>query len=580
MLFIGSFLEIVSIGIIVPFINIVNKPSILLKKPLIGTILSTLSINKPLQIIVMASMALIFIFIIRSFYLVIQWRILYRFIYDYMVNLGKKLLAVYLNAPYSFHLQSNASILISNINIEVLNIAGVLRMLMSIIAESIILIGLLAILFISAPLATGSGIFLLGSISMVYLLSIKKQIKKFGKIRKECQGEMIKRVKESIGAVKEVKILGKEDYFVQAFYKTGLDFAKALHKNMLLGVYPRLLLETMAGISFVLLVLIIILSKGDIQDALPLLALFGAAIIRLVPSISRMASSISRLQFFAPSINTVYNDLKKFYKGEYYQEQSKLPTIRFKNKIEIKEIGFSYPNAMSPAIENLTITINRGQSIGIVGQSGSGKTTFINLLLGLLKPTHGKILVDGIDIQKNIHGWQQNIGYVPQDIYLLDDTIRKNVAFGVPDEDIDDNAIWSALELAQLSSFVKAKEKGLDTVIGEHGVSLSGGQRQRLGIARALYHNPQVLVLDEATSSLDYKTEKRLTKAIESLSMTKTLVIVTHRINTVKHCDIIYILKAGKVVGAGRYEDLRESNLVFQQLLFASKDLDTEETTG
>src|SRR5262249_40961619 len=318
--------------------------------------------------------------------------------------------------------------------------------------------------------------------------------------------------------------------------------------------------ETAAVLGLVGLVTTLLVSGGDLQHALPVLALFGVAMVRLVPSVTSIVGGINGIRFYAHSVAIVHRGLSEAALATCTAHQpANERQISLGDRIEIKELTYRYQDAADAAVDRVTLTIPRGSTVAFVGSSGAGKTTLVNLLLGLLEPTSGRILVDAVSVSDNPAGWQRQLGYIPQDIYLSDDTLRRNVAFGVPDDDIDDTAIWQALEAAQLASFVRALPDQLATTVGERGVRISAGQRQRIGIARALYHNPEILVLDEATSALDTETERQFVSAVTSLSKTKTIIMVAHRLSTVRSASTIYVLSSGRIAGSGTYEELLEN---------------------
>lgn len=305
---------------------------------------------------------------------------------------------------------------------------------------------------------------------------------------------------------------------------------------------------------------------------IPILTLFAMATVRLMPSIQQLATLYTRLRYNIVSLDPIYNDLKELETAsrKFVQERKLNKPLPLNTEIEIRNVGYRYPDSDVQALRNISITIPKGKAVAFVGASGAGKTTMVDLILGLLSPEQGAVYVDGKDIRKNISGWQKNVGYIPQSIYLADETLRSNIAFGIPVDDIDDYKVMKAVRLAQLENLLDQLPEGLETIIGENGTRLSGGQRQRVGIARALYHDPEVLVMDEATSALDNITERQITKAIESLKGERTLIMIAHRLTTVKNCDTLYFMEGGRIVEVGSYEDLVHSNIHFKEMALES----------
>ncbi|MEH7495310.1 ABC transporter ATP-binding protein, partial [Neobacillus niacini] len=363
---------------------------------------------------------------------------------------------------------------------------------------------------------------------------------------------------QGLGASKEIKVSGKERYFVDSYGSHSKTMAKnTIYKNMLDQV-PRLFIETLL-VSVVLITMIIIVFQGtDTSKLVSTMSLFAMAAFRLMPSITRIVATLSTIRFSQPALSVVYKDLVEENGGKtLIYEENEIVTKpakvnngdrTFLHSINLENVYFRYPNQKDYSIKNVSLTIPIGSSVAFVGSSGAGKTTIVDIILGLLEPEKGKLFVDNKDLNQLLPIWQNKIGYIPQSIYLSDETIRKNVAFGIDDEDIDESAIQRAIQAAQLKGFVDSLPEGLNTVVGERGVRLSGGQRQRIGIARALYHNPEIIFLDEATSALDNETEKEIMKAIDGLKGEKTLIIIAHRLSTIENCDIVFKVDKGKLI--------------------------------
>jgi ABC-type multidrug transport system fused ATPase/permease subunit len=352
-----------------------------------------------------------------------------------------------------------------------------------------------------------------------------------------------------LGGAKDVKLLGREQSFLKQYAQHNDSSALIWERQTTLQALPRLLLELLAMAGLVALVLIMLGQGKAIGDLIPVLGLFAAAAFRLMPSVNRVLTSAQSLRFLQPVTNKLALELNMFRSQKPTAENG--TPLNFKNELKLEQVGYIYEGAPSAALSEVSFSIATGTSVGFVGGSGAGKSTLIDVVLGLLTPTAGKVTVDGTDIQQGLRDWMNRIGYVPQNIYLTDDSLRRNVAFGISADQIDEDSVWRAIRSAQLETFVQQLPQGLDTIVGERGIRLSGGQRQRIGIARALYHDPEVLVLDEATSSLDTATERGVMEAVRALHGHKTILIVAHRLSTVEHCDTIIRLEQGRVTEQG-----------------------------
>ena len=383
--------------------------------------------------------------------------------------------------------------------------------------------------------------------SALFQFSTRKRIHKWGIAKKIELRLVLKHLQQGLGGVKEVKIMGREQLFIEE-HKRSVDASMEVERRfMMLQVIPRLWLELLAIVGLVVLVMAMISSGDSVSEVLPVLGLFAATSFRIIPSINRILASVQTLGYSKPIIQSVYDDLQLS-----FLETPELGTkICFSKTVCFQNVNFKYSNAIGNANENLSFCIGKGEAIGIIGHSGAGKSTLVDILLGLLQPTSGSVLVDGIDIQNNLRSWQDHIGYVPQTIYLVDDTVSRNIAFGLPGDMIDHDAVARSIKAAQLDEFVSSLSDGLNTIVGERGVRLSGGQRQRIGIARALYNDPDILVLDEATSSLDTETEQGVMDAVKQLLGTKTIVIIAHRTTTVSYCTKVYKMDNAQIVGSG-----------------------------
>jgi ABC-type multidrug transport system fused ATPase/permease subunit len=400
----------------------------------------------------------------------------------------------------------------------------------------------------------------MGLAAWVFYRLSRTHLLRWGRARQHHEGLRIQHLQQGLGGAKDVKLLGREeDFFAQ--YRIHNEGTATVQQHLsTLQQLPRLWLELLGAVGLASLVLVMIAQGKPLAALLPTLGLFGVAAFRLMPSVGRMMASLQVMRYNLPVVDTLHRELGIIDTSAPFRHDSQ--PLRFNGALVLDRVGFNYPNTDTAAISGVSLSIARGTSVGFVGGSGAGKSTLVDVILGLLTPATGRVAVDGIDIQTNLRGWQDQIGYVPQSIYLTDDTLRRNVAFGLPDDQVDASAVSRALKAAQLDEFVSDLPAGLETVVGERGVRLSGGQRQRIGIARALYHDPPVLVLDEATSSLDTANEQGVMAAVNALHGDKTLIIVAHRLSTVARCDRLFRLEHGRLVEEGSFDAVMKSQVV------------------
>ncbi|MEC1695028.1 ABC transporter ATP-binding protein [Schinkia azotoformans] len=469
------------------------------------------------------------------------------------MNLSERLFKEYLKKPYAYQLQTNSSEMVTNVNHEVSRLFnGVLIPLLFLISEIIIALGIVSLLLFVSPLPTISLALLLTISIGIFLTIFKNKLEQAGRYEQDSISQMTKWINQGLGAIKIVKVNGKESFFLEQFKKHSEVFVEALRYIQVLNQVPRLFIETIivTAILFVMVMLLVINGK-DLSVLLTTMALFSMSTFRLMPSSTKIVSSLSSIRYNYSALEIIYNDLMSMEKvsDEFasFKQSEGLPEKYFSNEIKVDRLYFTYTEANEPCIKGISMTIPIGQSVALVGKSGSGKTTLVDLMLGLHLPDSGSIFVDGKNLADILPIWKNKVGYIPQSIYLSDDSILRNVAFGIDDRLIDVEQVWKALETAQLKEFVEKLPNQLETSVGEQGVRLSGGQRQRIGIARALYHNPEIIFLDEATSALDNDTEKEIMKAIDSLKGEKTLIIIAHRLTTIEKCDHIFEIEDGQV---------------------------------
>jgi len=546
LMFIGMILELIGISLVVPVIALMTHPDLGKKYQILQPLLNFFGGFQQAHLIIVGMLTLVALYFIKMVFSVYLFRKLYKFVFGIQANLSYQFFAGYMRQPWTFHLQHNSAQLINIAITEISQfINSILLPMMFLLTDGLVMLGVITLLFIVEPLGTFIIVSTLGIIAWAFHRVIRNHLLHWGRTRQYHEGMRLQLIQEGLAGVKEVKLLGREKDFFAQYNIHNLKSSYVNERQRTVMELPRLGFELLAVISLAVLVIVMVTQNASMDKILPTVGLFAAAAFRIMPSANRMMSSIQSLYFGIPAINTLYQEAKLFNNEISLQNKKYLP---FKSNITLESVRYQYPNSKNNALNNVTLTIERGMSVGFVGASGVGKSTLIDIILGLLTPHAGYVKVDGMNIQENLRGWQDHIGYVSQSIFLTDDTLRRNIAFGLEEEIIDDDAVQGAIKAAQLEEFVNHLPEGLNTFVGERGVRLSGGQRQRIGIARALYHDPAVLVLDEATSALDTTTEKEVMKAVIALHGTKTLLIVAHRMSTVSHCDWLYDMDQRKII--------------------------------
>tara|TARA_B110000003_G_scaffold271220_1_gene305025 strand:- start:8485 stop:10227 length:1743 start_codon:yes stop_codon:yes gene_type:complete len=556
LMIVGAVFETLGVTLIIPLIGIVLSEELSIPD-FILTLLPFLELASQKDIIIYAISSFITFYLFKSLYLAYLVYVQAKFVYSVQKNISTRLYRMYLDQPYSFHLNKNSGKIISNTMTESLQFAmSFTAPLMYFLTDIFVILGIFSLLLLIEPFGATAilVIFLIGSVLM-YTYS-KNRSSLWGEKRQEHEAKRIQTAQQGINGIKDVKLYGFESVFSKYFYtNTDISLTSGRLQSTLQGM-PKIFFELLTVVALSTLILTLYFSGTSSNDLIATLGVFAMSAFKLLPSIARLVANIQAFRFGAPVVDIINNEFKL----EAAQSKN-LPTqkLSYSKNISLENIYFLYEGSEKKALKNINLDIKAGKTIGFIGSSGAGKSTLIDIILGLLKPSSGKILVDNKLINyQNIQSWQKNIGYVSQSIYLLDDSFRKNIAFGLSEGEIDEDKIQNAIKFAQLQEFVSTLPEGLDTFVGESGVRLSGGQRQRIGIARALYNNPSVLVLDEATSSLDLKTESGVMDAIKTLHGQKTILIIAHRLSTVKDCDYIYKLEDGAITDQGSsFEMLR-----------------------
>lgn len=541
-------LETLGIGLVIPAMALMMRSDLASQYPALAPVLEALGNPEPERLMVAGMLTLVGVYAVKALFLgFLAWRQM-KFIYTVQADLSQRLFMGYLHQPYTFHLQRNSAQLIRNAVNETSRFTDGMLAGMVLLTELFVLLGVSILLLAIEPLGAFLVVSTLGLAGAGINRLTRSRVLRWGEARQRHDGFRIQHLQQGLGGAKDVKLLGREADFLNQYWLHNFGSARVGQYQATLQTLPRLALELLAISGLAALVLIMIGQGKPAQTLLPTLGLFAAAAFRLMPSVTRVLTALQGVRYSLPVIDTLHSE---FCLLNASRPPERGATLDFDQVLMLDGVSFYYPSMETAALKDIRLSIPRGASVGFIGGSGAGKSTLVDIILGLLTPANGMVKVDGVDIQTCLRGWQDQIGYVPQSIFLTDDTLRRNVAFGLPNEQIDDAAVWRAIRAAQLEQFVSELPQGIDTLVGERGIRLSGGQRQRIGIARALYHNPPLLVLDEATSSLDTATERGVMDAVRALQGEKTVIIVAHRLSTVEHCDRLFRLEQGRVVEEG-----------------------------
>lgn len=556
LMLIGGFLEVLGVSLMIPLVGAIMNPDIIQTNETVGIICAMFDLHSYRTFVILCIVTLIAVFIIKDLFLIGQYYIQYRFVYNNRFDTQKKLLEVFMNRPYEYYLNVQSGEVIRVIQGDVEGTYILLTTLLGFLTETIVSLALIiTISFVDLKMT----IFVAVMMGIILLL-IAKTIKPV--LRKEGHSHLINTAMshqwllQAINGIKEIKVTQKEHFFKKHYEKSGSHVIQAERKYNVLGHVPRLLIEMVSICSVLTWIAIMIYWGQEIESLITSLSAFIMAAVKLMPSANRIVAALNAITYQEPALDKMLENLETIEKENVFskkqlfdKEQSYESTavITLKREVCLQKISYAYPNNAQRVLEDADMVIPIGKSVGIVGTSGAGKTTAVDIMLGLLVPQKGQVLADGIDVQQNYSGWLNHIGYIPQSIFMLDDSIRANVAFGLDEDEIKDDMVWYALEEAQLAEFVKSLPDGINTQTGERGVRLSGGQKQRIGIARALYTDPELLIFDEATSALDNETEAAIMESIHSLHGKKTMVIIAHRLQTIEVCDMVYRVADGKI---------------------------------
>ncbi len=548
---IGAFLQTAGVGMLVQVVDVVIDPGAVENSDTAGALYRLLGCGSYRSFSVTVMILLIAVFVIKNLFLFFQQKVTFAFVYTNQFRTSERMMRNYLRRGYEFYLNADTAVVQRSITSDVNNMYALILALLQLLSDGVVSLFIVSYCFMNNGAMTA----MLAVVLLVLMVVIKKVLKpvmyKAGKDNQDFYSGLFKWISQTVQGIKEVKVNGKEQYFVSQYKKCGKGYVDAVQKYSLYNNIPKLLIETACVAAMMGYMILQVIWGMPTENLVKAMATLAAAAIVLLPAVNRINNQINSIAYFEPFFMGVSDNLQDEIQGDKVDmsfatdEEEKLPV---KDSIELKDITYAYPNTDKLIFDHAELTIPIGASVGIVGTSGAGKSTVVDILLGLLETKSGTICADGVDVRQNYRRWLKNIGYIPQMIFMLDDTVRNNVAFGVPEEKIDEGRLWEVLREAQLDEFIRTLPEGLDTGIGERGIRLSGGQRQRIGIARALYHDPEVLILDEATSALDNDTEAAIMESINRLHGRKTLIIIAHRLQTIEKCDLVYRVEDGKAV--------------------------------
>lgn len=556
---VGAVFELMGIGLITGLVSLITNPTKIHTNAMLSKVYEFFGFADDQQFFIMVVAALIVVYIVKNIYLMWINYVQYTFIFNNQLRLSGRLIDCYLKKPYTYHLDNNSAEMVRNVMLDSERFFQMLLSVFCMFSECLVSFLLCAYLLIVDWFITVSIVVIFAVFTGLYLVLFKGNAKRYGQENQVFDGKMHQSINQALGAVKDVKILHREKYFVDAFTGFGKRKMRAVRNNNVLGQAPKYFMETVCVGAILVVLMVKILNGNDLNSMIPQLAAFVVAAVKLLPSVSKINNYLNLIIFLKPSADLIYRDIKDtedMINFEITDAATSDDVFINDNpkSIEIENLTFRYPHTEKDVIKNISMSIPLGASVGLIGSSGAGKSTLADIILGILTPTSGKVLYGSMNVHEHPLKWSKKLAYIPQAIFLADETIRNNVAFGIPDDEIDDEKVWQALSEAQLADFVRNLPDGLETEVGERGARLSGGQRQRIGIARALYGDPEILVLDEATSALDSETEAAVMEAIERLHGRKTMIIIAHRLTTISGCEYVYKVDGGKVYEATQEE--------------------------
>ena len=555
LILIGGMLETLGVSLLLPVVEVLMNPEDILDNQFVAIVVDILNIQTSTQLIIIMLGTLIVLYIVKNAYLLFQTYVQNTFVTRNRNRMISRVMREFLNRPYEVYLGADIPTVFRLTDSDIPNAFQLILVLIQMVTEIVVVVSLCIVVVIISPAMSLFIVTVFLGMTLIITKVLKPRLNNIGHKNQEIQSRIAKWRIQSIYGLKDVKVLHREEFFVRNYYESGAIGANVARNYAVLNNLPRLLIETVFMVSVLLFILLYMLRGGDIKALVPQLSAMAVAGIRVMPGTNRINTYLSEIAYSQPCLDYLYENLNESMKmdvngsvtGLTKEDMQAPPRVELQDRIVLDHITYAYPNTDKNIFTDAHMEVKKGQSVGIMGPSGAGKSTIVDILLGLLHVQAGTITCDGVNIFDNYAAWLAKFGYIPQSIYLIDESIRDNIAFGIDADKIDDKRIWEVLEEAQLKEFVEQLPEGLDTTIGDRGVRISGGQRQRLGIARALYHNPEILVFDEATSALDTDTEKAVMDAINSFHGRKTMVIIAHRLNTIAKCDVIYKVEDEKI---------------------------------
>lgn len=551
----GSFLELLAVMVFVPFIDVLQNQGTIQSRWYLKAVFDLFHFHSNKSFIVLIAAGIIGIYVIKNVYLILEKDYIFRFSYNTQMKLSTRLLAAYMKEPYTFHLNHNIAILQRSLHEDTSRFMQVILYALELMAELAVSGVLVIYLLITSKSIT---IIVLGLLAVFvggFLMISRKYSKQLGLENQGYQGKIFQWMNQALGGIKEIKILERESYFTDEFQTYWKKYARGLRIARTISILPKYTVEAVAMTGILIAVIVkLLFGEADSVYFISQLAAFAVAGMRLMPSVGRINEHASNMLYALPSVELVYHDLTGIEGLVVEEDRERKDDWRLQKEIQVQRVSYHYPDTEEWVLEDVSFTIQKGAAVAFIGATGSGKTTMVDIILGLLTPVKGAVFADEINVHEQPKTFHAQVGYIPQTIYLSDDTIRNNIAFGLREEEISEEAVRAAVERAQLREFIESLPHGLDTIVGDRGVRLSGGQRQRIGIARALYHDPEILVLDEATSALDNETESAVMEAIEHLQGMKTMIIIAHRLTTIRNVDVIYEVGDGRVTEKSKDE--------------------------
>jgi len=540
---VAAILEMAGVGLIMPFIAIIDKPEIINENAYLSYIYNLSSVESYKEFLLFFSGLLVVFYIVKNAFLsaIIYWQSAFLSLSE--AELSKNILKKYLSMPYLRYINRNSAELVNNISVEVsLLFAGLIKPAFFIISDCFITISIMALLFYVAPVATISVVVLILIVTGLFYLFLRKPLSDLGHSRQYNKEKMVQWINQSLGSMKEIIVSGRSGFFANNFAKHADEMVKTQTFYETVIQMPRIVIETF-GVVLLIVVMIVLINSGD--NFIPTISLFAMAAFRLMPSINRATSCATKVRYYTKTLNTLHDDMLEIYPPT---KKEGAKDVSFTGEISLNNIHFGYQAGGDNVLNGVDLKIKKGTSVGIIGPSGEGKSTLVDIILGLIEPLEGAVMVDGVNIRDNLRSWHKHLSYMPQSVYLTDDTIRRNIALGVADDEIDDELLWFSAKQAQLDGFINSQKEGLDTIVGDRGARISGGQRQRIGIARALYNRPDVLILDEATTALDPDTEQRICATLKEIAKDITIIAISHQPALISIADEVYRLKDGMLV--------------------------------